>query len=132
MCGEMMNFPETVGEFMEDYKIVDTQRVYSNGVEFVPIYRMEQWFMHKPQQEWISVKDRLPKTRREYLCICKFGEDSEYRFYNILMFHPEKEADNGFVKGPHFSNEGMNDMRVTHWMPLPKMPVLEKGEKENG
>lgn len=132
MCGEMMWFPETVEEFMEDYKIVDDKMVYSNGVEFVPIYRMEQWFAHKPQQEWISVKEELPKNRREYFCICQFGDDPTWRFCNVLMFHPEKNGDNGFVKGPHFSNEGMDGMRVVYWMPIPKMPDLTEEERKNG
>lgn len=44
-----MTFPDTVEEFMEDYKVTDTEHVYSNGTEFVPIYRMKQWFQHEPQ-----------------------------------------------------------------------------------
>ena len=72
-------------------------------------------------EEWTPVKEGLPRSRREYLCICVFGE-SERQYYNVLRFHPEKNAENGYVTGPHFSNEGMNGMRVTHWMPLPKPP----------
>lgn len=44
--GEVMTFPETVEEFMEDYKIVDTEQLYTNGSELVPIFRMKQWFDH--------------------------------------------------------------------------------------
>lgn len=44
--GEMMKFPETVDEFMESYKIVDTEQIYTNGSELVPIFRMKQWFEH--------------------------------------------------------------------------------------
>ena len=43
---DIMTFPDTVEEFMEQYKIVDTDQVYTNGMEFVPIFRMEQWFEH--------------------------------------------------------------------------------------
>lgn len=43
---DMMTFPDTVEEFMEQYKIVDTDQVYTNGVEMVPIFRMKQWFEH--------------------------------------------------------------------------------------
>ena len=42
-----MTFPDTVEEFMEQYKIVDTEHVYTNGVEMVPIFRMKQWFEHQ-------------------------------------------------------------------------------------
>lgn len=44
---DMMDFPKTVEEFMEMYKMVDTDEVYSNGTEYVPIYRMKQWFEHQ-------------------------------------------------------------------------------------
>lgn len=42
--GVMMTFPASVEEFMEQYKMTDTEHVYSNGTEYVPIYRMNQWF----------------------------------------------------------------------------------------
>ena len=41
-----MSFPASVEEFMEQYKMTDTDHVYSNGTEYVPIYRMKQWFGH--------------------------------------------------------------------------------------
>lgn len=43
---DMMNFPDTVEEFMEQYKVTDTKQIYSNGTEYVPIFRMQQWFDH--------------------------------------------------------------------------------------
>lgn len=45
---DLMTFPNTVEEFMEQYKIVDTEQVYTNGAELVPIFRMKQWFEHLP------------------------------------------------------------------------------------
>lgn len=48
---DMMTFPDTVEEFMEQYKMVDTEHIYSNGTEFVPIFRMKQWFEHLPSAE---------------------------------------------------------------------------------
>ena len=45
-----MFFPDTVEEYMEYYKVTDSDHVYSNGVDFVPIFRMSQWFDHlKPE-----------------------------------------------------------------------------------
>lgn len=78
--------------------------------------------------KWIPVTERLPKVRRDYLCICVFGE-SKMQFCDVLMFHPEQNAENGYVTGPHFSNEGVGGMRVTHWMPLPQPP---SGAKMDG
>lgn len=46
MSGDIMTFPKTVDEFMERYKITDTEHVYTNGAELVPVFRMKQWFEH--------------------------------------------------------------------------------------
>lgn len=43
---DMMQFPNSVEEFMESYKMVDRDEVYSNGTEYVPIFRMRQWLDH--------------------------------------------------------------------------------------
>lgn len=56
---DLMTFPDTVEEFMEQYKVVDTEQVYSNGAEYVPIFRMKQWFEHLTTAEpkkgkWIN------------------------------------------------------------------------------
>ncbi len=45
---DLMTFPNTVEEFMEQYKIIDTEQIYTNGAELVPIFRMKQWFEHLP------------------------------------------------------------------------------------
>ena len=55
--GEVMTFQETVEEFMETYKMVDTEHVYSNGTEYVPIFRMKQWFRHVETVPVIRCKD---------------------------------------------------------------------------
>lgn len=46
MSNTMMTFPDTIEEFMEIYKQVDTEQIYSNGTEYVPIYRIKQWINH--------------------------------------------------------------------------------------
>ena len=82
-------------------------------------------------QEWISVKDeRKPKQLQECLCVCQFDDDAkgEWRFFNVLKWHDVPYQDNGIVNRPHFTDEGVHGMVVTHWMPLPKMPQPPKGE----
>lgn len=50
-----MIFSKTIEEFMEQYKIVDTEHVYTNGTELVPIFRMKQWFEHSEKRgRWID------------------------------------------------------------------------------
>lgn len=58
--GEIMQFPETVEEFMQQHKVTDTQHVYTNGTDLVPISRMKQWF-EAHNQRWIPCSERLPE-----------------------------------------------------------------------
>ena len=60
--GDMMTFPASVEEFMEQYKMTDTEHVYSNGMEYVPIYRMKQWFEHCRNQQRPTI-DAVPVVR---------------------------------------------------------------------
>ena len=69
---DMMTFPGTVEEFMEQYKMTDTEHVYSNGTEYVPIYRMKQWFEHCRNQQRPTI-DAVPVVR------CR---ECKYRFKN--------------------------------------------------
>lgn len=48
---DLMTFPDSVEEFMNQYKVVDTEQVYTNGAELVPIFRMRQWFEHLPSAQ---------------------------------------------------------------------------------
>ena len=62
-------------------------------------------------QEWISVKDRLPDKRGEYLCYYKFEPDS-----------PDVVCENTYQG----SGLWLSEMdKVTHWQPMPQPP---KGE----
>ena len=70
--GDMMTFPASVEEFMEQHKMTDTEHVYSNGTEYVPIYRMKQWFEHRRNQHLLTI-DAVPVVR------CR---ECKYRFKN--------------------------------------------------
>ena len=74
--------------------------------------------------KWISVEDEKPKRRGEYFVSYVFA-DCDMRFYGAAFWHDDMET-NGYVTGPHFSNEGVNGMRVTHWMDIPKLPEPPK------
>ena len=47
--------------------------------------------------------------------------DCDMRFYGAAFWNDDLET-NGYVTGPHFSNEGVNGMKVTHWMETQKLP----------
>ena len=86
IMGDMMTFPASVEEFMEQYKMTDTEHVYSNGTEYVPIYRMKQWFEHCRNQQSPTI-DAVPVVR----CLeCKHHRDKneherQYLVEDILI-----------------------------------------------
>lgn len=68
-----MTFPDTAEEFMEQYKIVDTEQVYTNGVEMVPIFRMRQWFEHEPERKrgkWTDFSMSIKGVPTEACGVC--------------------------------------------------------------
>lgn len=95
----------------------DIESVIKNGVERAlnePIMNgksVMQWAeigMHS-QEQWISVKDRLPEKDGKYLCVW------QGRSINTGMFT------NG-----HFRLYGeVKDKLVSHWMSLPEPPKEE-------
>lgn len=74
--------------------------------------------------KWISVEDDKPKHRGEYFVSYVFA-DCDMRFYGSAFWHDDMET-NGYVTGPHFSNEGVNGMKVTHWMEIQKLPRVQE------
>ena len=70
--------------------------------------------------KWIPIEsNEKPQHLKNYFIAYVFG-DSDMRFYGEAKYHAY--GGNGIVDGAHFSNEGVADMRVTHWMPIPKLP----------
>lgn len=84
MSGDVMQFPKTVEEFMEKYKVVDTEQVYTNGAELVPIFRMEQWFEHLRHGKWMKTGQSFvkPNRFRNYCCsVCGYDiEQTKYKY----------------------------------------------------
>ena len=116
MSGEMMNFPDTAEEFMEQYKIVDSEEVYTNGAELVPIFRMKQWFEQHPEPHWIPVTEN---------CDCDLMDNEE-----VLVFQKDGTI-NGQIRHAMFYDfngkkkfvtweEGITIYNVLAYMPLPE------------
>lgn len=72
------------------------------------------------QSDWISVEDRLP-TKHLQNCICNyvFKTNFDMNFQQILYWDAFEQR---------FQHEG-DDMKVTHWMPLPEAPKMKGGEE---
>lgn len=114
MMGDIMQFPETVEEFMQQYKITDTQQVYTNGTELVPIFRMKQW-VEAHKQRWIPCSERLPNPGERVLATdggfvgeMYIGKRGEWRRYNVTYI------------------EDLMALDILWWMPLPEPPEEEQ------
>lgn len=75
-----------------------------NGIEAIPAADVE------PVNEWISVKDRLPRDGR-YLTV-RYDQVTRSSFVDILWFE----------RGDWWNRHYPGDYGVTHWMPLPDPP----------
>ena len=47
---DLMIFPKTIQEFIQDYSFKDTQEAYTNGSKLIPVFRMEQAHTYYGQQ----------------------------------------------------------------------------------
>ena len=61
------NLKKSLDEFMEYYKMVDTEEIYSNGTEFVPIFRVKQWEEYNNKDKEIERLHSIIKEVREEL-----------------------------------------------------------------
>ena len=123
---DRMTFPDTAEEFMEQYKVVDTDHVYSNGVEFVPIFRMKQWFEHlaQPEQKWIPCSERLPEENGLYLVTVNASK-RPVRIYEYTPWEMSEER-------KYWINDCDNHSHVFNHFVKAWMPLTEpyKGEQK--
>lgn len=115
-----MEFPATFDEFAEQYKLVDEQKIYTNGTELIPIYRAKQWLDNAnaaSKSEWISVEERLPEADTDVLVITANGS---FKVARCNIYH------NGTLV-LWMTNDGLGEKAITHWMPLPELP---KGDND--
>ena len=105
--GDMMTFPASVEEFMEQYKMTDTEHVYSNGTEYVPIYRMKQWFEHCRNQQLLTI-DAVSVVRC-LECKHRYTEDCPMYFHASYWHEGYEEYvddDTDHTEDDYFCQEG--------------------------
>jgi hypothetical protein len=98
MANEIMEFPQTVEEYMEQYKIVDSKEIYSNGMEMVPIFRMKQWFEHQMSVE--QYRQRMIEAFHnadcdELIAIVALPTEKEFKHLEWLLKTHYKEKKDG-------------------------------------
>lgn len=135
MMGEIMQFPETVEEFMQQYKITDTQQVYTNGTELVPIFRMKQWFeAHK--QRWIPCSERPPEELVPVNVVWKNDNPPPYHskirgklfpgtgvFYGGNWYWYSSICVDLLTELGNDEFDSVDaDVKITHWQPIPEPP----------
>lgn len=128
LLGKLMDFGHGTLYTMADYLIANGVTVSEEALPVAEAatersaavdkiedqHKPEDFIGHrKPEQEWISVKDRLPEDMVDVLT-CDAKGNIHVMWHHHDFMHP--------------FNVGRNDLRyypVTHWMPLPQPP---KGE----
>lgn len=50
-AGQLMDFPDTFDEFVKQNAFKDTNEVYTNGAELIPVFRVRQWIEHTMLQQ---------------------------------------------------------------------------------
>lgn len=64
---------KSLDEFMEYYKVVDTEEIYSNGIEFVPIFRVKQWEEYNNKDKEIErLNNKIDELEKELIDVTKF------------------------------------------------------------
>ena len=83
-----------------------------------------------PQNEWVSVKERLPEKRGEYIvCACDEGEPIDERIWGDTVVICADYYDGTFTWYEGTTEYDVSDI-VTRWMPLPEPPDRRPPEGE--
>ena len=66
--GEIMEFPETIEEFIEQYSFKDEKQIYTNGSVLLPVFRVKQMIDHyfsKPKIASNSIRSDTDELHTE-------------------------------------------------------------------
>jgi hypothetical protein len=84
------NLAKKLEDFMEAYKMTDVEQIYSNGIEFVPIYRVKQWLEYN---NITNLQERIDKAI-EYLKSNEWGKDYELSYCRTHLLNILQGEDN--------------------------------------
>jgi len=123
MSGQMMEFPETFERFAKEYGFKDDKEVYTNGLDLIPVYRVQQWLEHdNNENKWIPVSERLPEENKTVIVSTDYGvvyPEARYTKENDWEWHCDPVAD-----------YWASLVYVTAWMTLPEPYKSPKSDGE--
>ena len=61
--GDVMNFPKEPKDFIESYSFRDIERVYTNGSELIPVFRVKQMLEHYLPEQARSIVKKIEEMR---------------------------------------------------------------------
>ena len=61
---DVMNFPNSPEEFIEQYSFTDKERVYTNGIELIPVFRVCQMLEHYTRKAMERILTRLEEKAK--------------------------------------------------------------------
>ena len=94
-CGtEIMEFPETFEQFAKEYGFKDSDEVYTNGSDLIPIFRVKQWLEHEMSAE--QYRQRMIQAFHntdcdELIAICVLPTEKEFKHLEWLLKNHYKD-----------------------------------------
>lgn len=105
-------------KFVEE-KVAEGKDGWANGVPYEWAYAltavdMQPTLDYVPRQQWISVNDRLPGKKGDYIVNCqhRYNDGFVRNYVTVIYFRGKTQWATG--------NES-----ISHWMPLPESPKEE-------
>ena len=63
---DCMMFPKDWHDFLKSYSFTDSEKVYTNGSELIPVFRVEQLFEHLMAEKQAEIERLKEEVHREY------------------------------------------------------------------
>ena len=60
--GDIMNFPNTIEEFLEQYSFIDEEEIYTNASKLIQVFRVKQALEHYYREEIPEAEDGIRET----------------------------------------------------------------------
>ena len=69
---DIMEFPNTMKEFIDSYSFKDSKEIYTNGAELIPVFRVEQGLEHYAKEiranaidDFVKFANTMPTVEEE-------------------------------------------------------------------